>query len=224
MATAYATAPRHPRYDSRREESDFRVVARHRVRMVRLLHLRNAGGHSGHAVLLRRRRHGGLHLHAAGLRRRLCRAPVRRPGVRPDRRSGRPQIHLPGHHRLHGPGHLPHRPSALLRQCRHHRARHPDRAPAGAGPGAGRRIWRRGDLRRRTCAARQTRLLHLMDSNHRDARPVHGAAARARHPHLPGRTDLRRLGLAYSVPAVGHPAGGFDLDPPAARRIAGVPR
>ncbi len=39
----------------------------------------------------------------------------------------------------------------------------------------------------------------------------------------PGRTDLRRLGLAHSVPAVGHPAGGLGLDPAQAQRVALVP-
>ena len=37
-----------------------------------------------------------------------------------------------------------------------------------------------------------------------------------------GRTDLRRLGLAHSVPALGHPARGFDLDPAQAAGIAAV--
>ena len=40
---------------------------------------------------------------------------------------------------------------------------------------------------------------------------------------MPGRTDLRRLGLAHSVPALGDPARGLDLDPAEAQRIAGVP-
>ena len=43
------------------------------------------------------------------------------------------------------------------------------------------------DLRRRTRAGQQARLLHLMDSDHGDARPVHGAAAHSGHPHLDGR-------------------------------------
>ena len=50
---------------------------------------------------------------------------------------------------------------------------------SGAGPGARRRIWRRGDLRRRARAEEQARLLHVVDPDHRHARPVHGAAARS---------------------------------------------
>jgi hypothetical protein len=46
-----------------------------------------------------------------------------------------------------------------------------------------------------------------------DPRPVHGDPAHPRHPHLYGRSGIRRLGLAASVPAVGDPARGVDLDP-----------
>ena len=88
-----------------------------------------------------------------------------------------------------------------------------DRASPGAGPRARRRIWRRGDLRRRARAGEQARLLHLVDSDHRDARPVPRAAPDPRHPHQHGRSRVRRLGLAHSVPALGGPARGLDLDP-----------
>ena len=40
----------------------------------------------------------------------------------------------------------------------------------------------------------QARPVHLVDPDHRDGRPVHGAAAGARHPHQPGRTALSRPG------------------------------
>ncbi len=46
--------------------------------------------------------------------------------------------------------------------------------------------------------AEQARLLHVMDSDHRHARPVPRAAADPRHPHLHGRSGVRRLGLAHS--------------------------
>ena len=59
-----------------------------------------------------------------------------------------------------------------------------DCAALGTGACARRRIWRRGDLRRRTCSRRKARLLHLVDSNHRHARPLHGVAADPRHSHL----------------------------------------
>ena len=66
----------------------------------------------------------------------------------------------------------------------HRGADRPDPAPPVPGPRARRRIRRRGDLRRRACAARQARLLHLVDPDHRDARPVHGDPRHPRHPHL----------------------------------------
>ena len=88
-----------------------------------------------------------------------------------------------------------------------------DRAAPGPRSRARRRIWRRGDLRRRACAVQQARLLHVVDSDHRNARPVHGAASDPRHPHRDGRSRIRRLGLAHSVPALRDPARGLDLDP-----------
>ena len=96
------------------------------------------------------------------------------------------------------------------------------------GACARRRIRRRGDLRRRACPEEQARLLHVVDPDHGDARPVHGAAHRARHPHLDGRDRVRRprqldRRLAHSIPALGDPARGIDLDPAEAQRIAGVP-
>ena len=40
----------------------------------------------------------------------------------------------------------------------------------------------------------QARLLHLVDSDDRDARPVHGAAADPRHPHRDGRSTRSPTG------------------------------
>ena len=102
--------------------------------------------------------------------------------LRPARRHDRPQVHLPRHHPDHGPVDLHRRHPAQLRHDRHRRADHPDLPAAAAGPGARRRVRRRGDLRRRARAARQARRLHLLDPDHRDARPVPVAA---RHPRLP---------------------------------------
>ena len=99
------------------------------------------------------------------------------------------------------------------RHLGHHGAGGADRAAAHSGPRTWRRIWRRGDLRRRARPAEQARLLHLLDSDHSDARPVPGAPADPRHPHQHGRRGVRRLGLAHSVPAVGDPARRLDLDP-----------
>ncbi len=38
-------------------------------------------------------------------------------------------------------------------------------------------------------------------------------AAHSGHSHLDGRSNVRRLGLAHSVPALGHPSDRLDLDP-----------
>ena len=43
------------------------------------------------------------------------------------------------------------------------------------------------------------------------------------HPHNFGRSRLRGMGLAYSIPAVGRAARRFRRHPPEAERIAGVP-
>ena len=88
-------------------------------------------------------------------------------------------------------------------QLGHRRADRADRAAAGAGPRARRRIWRRSDLCRRACAARQrgyytswiqttaTLGLFMALLMILGIRTVHG------------RGGLRRLGLAHSVPALG---------------------
>ena len=97
------------------EESHLRLVARHRVRVVRLLPLRLARGDHRQAVLHRPGCRRGLHLRAAGLRRRLPGAALRRARVRPPGRHDRAQVHLPGHHPDHGPVDLHRRPAAQLR-------------------------------------------------------------------------------------------------------------
>ena len=95
---------------------------------------------------------------------------------------------------------------------RRRRADPAGRAAAAPGPGARRRIWRRGDLCRRACAGRDARLLHQLHPDHRDARPVRRAAGGDRHPHRARRGGVRRLGLADPVPA---------LDPAARRSRCG---
>ena len=74
----------------------------------------------------------------------------------------------------------------------------------------------------------QARLLHVVDPDHGHRRPVHGAADRARHPHLDGRDRVRRprqldRRLAHSIPALRDPARSIDLDQIEAQRIAGLP-
>ena len=56
-------------------------------------------------------------------------------------------------------------------------------AAAGAGPGARRRVRRRGDVRRGARAARPARLLHELDPDHRDARLLPVARGDPRLPH-----------------------------------------
>ena len=107
------------------------------------------------AVLPAGQRHGGAALGARDLCRRLPGAAVRRAGVRPDRRSGRPQVHVPGHDHRHGLR----RPSRSACCRRTARSDGPRRsmliiAAAAPGPGARRRVRRRRDLRRRARAGR----------------------------------------------------------------------
>ena len=174
--------------------------------MVRLLHLRHARRVPGEILLLERAGECRLHLRAARVRRRLCGAPVRRPDLRAVRRLDRPQIHLPRHDVADGHRHVLHRRDTRLWHLGHHGADRVDRASPHSRPRTWRRIWRRGDLRRRARACEQARLLHVLDSDDGDAGAVPRAAADPRHPHQHGRSGLRRLGLAHTVPAVGDPA------------------
>ena len=91
------------------------------------------------------------------------------------------------------------------------------------GPGARRRIRRRGDLRRRASRAERARLRHELDPDHGDARLLPGAAGHRHLPHLHGRQGVRRLGLAHSVPGLAHPAGLLGLYPAQAQRVADLP-
>ena len=135
--------------------SHLRLVARHGVRVVRLLSVRGAGAVLRGAVLPAREPDRGTALGVRRVRRRLPRATVRRARLRPHRRPRRPQVHLPCDDRLHGR----HRRSSSA-CCRLTQAIGWARAdPAGdaaprAGPRARRRVRRRGDLRRGACAAR----------------------------------------------------------------------
>ena len=75
-----------------------------------------------------------------------------------------------------------------LRADRHRGADHPDPAARAAGPGARRRVRRRGDLRGRAFAAGQARRVHVVDPDHGDAGPVPVAG---HHPGLQGRWSPR---------------------------------
>ena len=214
-----------------RSTGDRRIQRRHHVRMVRLLPVRLARRQHQHAFLHRRERDDRLHPCARHLRRRLHRSPVRRAGLRPHRRHCRPQEYLPRHHDHHGHRHLHGRPAARRRHVRgdgagprHHSADPAGRAARAAGSRHWRRVWRRRDLHRRTRASGPSRLLHLVDPDHGDHRPVRLAAGHHGRTHEHVQGSVRRVGLAYSVPAVGGPAGRLDLDPPAAQRKPRLPQ
>ncbi len=207
---------RRGRNDEGRTVRHSRFLAWYRFRVVRLLPLRLAGRHHRRAVLLGLSAGNPRHLRAAGFRRRLPRAPVRRDRVRPGRRHRRPQIHLPRHHPDHGSVDLHRRPAAQRGDHRHRGTDHPDRVAPRSGPGARRRIWRCGDLCRGARAKRQARLLHLLHPDDRHARPVPVAAGDPVHPQRARRNRLRGLGLAHSVPGLGAAARRLGLDPAAA--------
>ena len=69
---------------------------------------------------------------------------------------------------------------------------------------------------------RPPRLLHVLDPDHGHGRPVPVAARHPGPPALDVAGAVRRVGLAHPVPAVDHPARRLDLDPAAARGIAGL--
>ena len=87
---------------------------------------------------------------------------------------------------------------------RHRGADHPDRAAPAAGPGARRRVRRRGDLRRRARAARASaastrRWIQTTATLGLFLSLLVILGTRTAH----GRGRLRRLGLAHSVPGLG---------------------
>ena len=183
VASASAGVHRSETVASSRARNERRVIfassARHRVRVVRLLSLRHAG-----AVL-----RGHCSFRRATRRRRCCRpsrptpraswcapsapwcsaawatwsaasTPSWSPSCSWARRPSWSACCRPTRRRLAGAG-------AVLA------------APA-PGPGAGRRVWRCGDLRRRACAARPPRLRHELDPDHGHARPLPVAAGHRR--------------------------------------------
>ena len=79
----------------------------------------------------------------------------------------------------------------------------PDPADPPAHPSgyrARRRIWRGGDLRRRTCARQSPRSDDRLDPDYRVAWPDRRPAGHPRHPHIGRRASLPRMGLAGPVP------------------------
>ncbi len=101
-----------------------------------------------------RQRHARAHRVSLDVRRRVRRPAVRRAVLRPHRRSGRPQVRVPRHARHHGRRHGADRRAADLRVHRHGRAGRAALDSRPAGPGARRRVRRRGGVRGRARAGR----------------------------------------------------------------------
>ncbi len=171
-------------------QGHFRLVPGHRVRMVRLLSLRLSCRDYRQALLCWRQRDNVLHLCLARVRRRLRRSPLRRHRVRPSGRHDRAQAHLPDHHCDHG--YLYRRRGLFARLRDHWRGGtdHPDHPAPVARPGPGWRVWRRSDLRGRTCTQRQAWLLHLVDTDHRHPRPVPFAPGDPGLPYSPRQRSI----------------------------------
>jgi hypothetical protein len=87
--------------------------------------------------------------------------------------------------------------------------------------GAGRRIWRRGDLCGRTCADGKRGLFTSWITDHRHAGPVPVLLV-ILGTRMARRSRICPLGLARAVPGVRDPAGDFGVDPPVHGRIAGL--
>ena len=147
-----------------RPAGHLRLDARHRLRMVRFLHLRDARRRSSASNSSRPTSETAqLPARPRQLRGRLRRAAARRDPVRLSRRQAGAQIYLPRHHHPDGRRHRRGRPAARpMPQIGMAAPVLLVFLPGAAGAGAGRRIWRRGDLRRRACAAQQARLLHQL--------------------------------------------------------------
>ena len=143
---------------------------------------------------------GGAGRRAGAVRGRLRLPAAGRDHLRRDGRPRRAQGDLPGHRQPDGRRDLRHRPAADLRAGRDPRADPADLPAHLPGHRARRRIWRRGDLRRRACRQRQARRGDRLDPVLGLVRPARGAAGDLRHPHRPRRRGVRRLGLAHPVP------------------------
>ena len=214
MSTMAATSGRTGRNDEGRKFRHFRFLARHGVRVVRLLSLRLARRHHRHAVLLGR------------IRRQRATSSRCSPSP-PASSCARSARSCSAASATSSAANTPSSSPSLIMGLstfivgllpssatdRHRGAGHPDRAAPAAGPRARRRVWRRGDLRGRACAAGQARLLHLVDPDHGDARPVPVAAGDPVHPHRDGRS-LNSRAWGWRIPfLVSSPARHLGLDP-----------
>ena len=91
------------------------------------------------------------------------------------------------------------------------------------GPCARRRVRRRRHLCRRALAPGRARLQHELHSDDRDAGLLPGAGRDRALPRLHGCEDVRRMGMAHSVPGLADPAGVLGLYPAQAQRDADLP-
>ena len=178
-------------------ERDRRVRRRHGHRVVRLLHLRDAGHHGGAEDVPAGERDGPAAAVPVDLRRRLRRASLRSALLRPDRRPGRAQVRLPRHAAHHGRCTAGRRPAPRLRDDRLCRTGPIDLVPDPPGPRPRRRVRRGGHLRGRARPRQQAGLLHELHPDHGHPRPV--------HRHLRGHR-LSRSGWARKTSPTG--AGG----------------
>ena len=101
---------------------DHRLVRRHRVRMVRLLHLRQPRAGHLQGLLRRARPDAGADRRAGPVRRRLRLPAAGRADLRRRRRPARPQGRVPDHRQPDGRRDLPDRPAADLRPGGHRSA------------------------------------------------------------------------------------------------------
>ena len=188
-------------------ERDRRVLGRHGDRVVRLLHLRDAGGDPGPEVLPARQRDGAAPAVPVHLRRRLRRAPLRRHLLRPHRRPGRAEVRLHGDPDHHGRDHRRGRPPTELRDDRLRRASLADLVQDRPGPGPGRGVRRGGHLRGRARPRQQAGLLHELHPDHGHGRSLPGHPGGRHHPAVDEPRELPGLGLPDPVPPVPGPPG-----------------
>ena len=213
----------HPDFKPEEKRVIFRFVPGHGLRVVRLLPLRDAGAVLRGAVLSQGQRNRRAAVGLCDLCRRLPGAAVRCPGVWAHRRSGRPQIHVPDHHRRHGRRDLRGRPAADVRDDRLGRAGSAGDllrllqglALGGEYGGAATYVAEHAPNHRRgydTAWIQTTATLGFFL-----ALVVIGVCRMQMDAKV-----FANLGLADSVLGLGRPAGVLGLHPAQTRRIAGV--